>query len=74
MKQACFNRFGWLHLSISVPGAVVFLAAVVFCINVFLAIGRRCNTRSAISCTAMFPFFACTFLLVDRIARSTSRL
>ena len=38
MKQAWFKRFGWLHLPISVPGAVVFLAAVVFCINVFLAI------------------------------------
>jgi hypothetical protein len=73
MKQACFNRFGWLHLSISVPGAVVFLAAVVFCINVFLAIDRRSHSVSD-TLYSVFPFFACTFLLVDRIARSTSRL
>src|SRR5580704_7716014 len=29
------KRFGWFHLPVSVPGALVSCAAVVFCINVF---------------------------------------
>ena len=41
MKPAWFKRFGWFHLPISVAGTVVCLAAVAFCINVFLAIDRQ---------------------------------
>jgi len=46
MKPAWFKRFGWFHLPISVAGTVVCLAAVAFCINVFLAIDRHSHSVS----------------------------
>ena len=69
MKQAWFKRFGWLYVPISVPGTIVFLTAVGFCVNVFLAIDRQVGD----TLYGVFPFFACAFLLVDWIARSTNR-
>ena len=72
MRQAWFKRFGWFHLPISIPGALVFFAAAIFCINVFLAIDRHSHSVSD-TLYGVFPFFACTFLLVDWVARSTSR-
>jgi len=72
MKQAWFRRFGWFYLPISVPGVIVFLAAVGFCVNAFLAIDRHSHSVSD-TLYGVFPFFACAFLLVDWIARSTTR-
>jgi len=72
MKQAWFKRFGWFYLPVSAPGAIVSLAAVGFCINVFLAIDRHSHSVSD-TLYGVFPFFACAFLLVDWIARSTNR-
>jgi hypothetical protein len=72
MKQAWFKRFGWFHLPISAAGVLVSLAAVVFCITVFLAIDRHSHSVSD-TFYGVFPFFACTFLLVDWIARSTTQ-
>ena len=72
MKQAWFKRFGWIHLPISVTGCLVCLAAAVFCVNVFLAIDRHSHSVSD-TFYGVFPFFACTFLLVDWIARSTTQ-
>ena len=72
MKQAWFKRFGWFYLPISVPGTIVFLTAVGFCVNVFLAIDRHSHSVSD-TLYGVFPFFTCAFLLVDWIARSTNR-
>ena len=72
MKQAWFKRFGWFYLPISAPGTLVSLAAVGFCVNVFLAIDRHSHSVSD-TLYGVFPFFACVFLLVDWIARSTGR-
>ena len=72
MKQVWFKRFGWFHLPISLPGVVVTVTAVVFCMNVFIAIDRHSHSVSD-TLYEVFPFFACTFLLVDWIARSTNR-
>lgn len=72
MKQAWFKRFGWFHLPISFSGALVFLVAAGFCINVFLAVDRHSHSVSD-TLYGVFPFFACAFLLVDWIAQRTSR-
>jgi hypothetical protein len=72
MKQVWFKRSGWFYLPISAPGTLVFLAATAFCVNVFLAIDRHSHSVTD-TLYGVFPFFACTFLLVDWIARSASR-
>jgi len=52
---------------------VVVLAAAAFCVNVFLAVDRHSHSASD-TLYGVFPFFACTFLLVDWIAGRTSRI
>jgi hypothetical protein len=44
MKQAWFKRLRWFHLPICLPGALVFFAALLFCLNVVLAIDRRSHS------------------------------
>lgn len=72
MAQAWFVRRGWFHLPITMAGAVVVLVAAAFCLNVFLAIDRQAHSVSD-TVYGVFPFFACTFLLVDWIGGRTSR-
>jgi hypothetical protein len=71
MKRAWFKGFGGFTFQYWFQG-VVFLVAVVFCIDVSLAIDSHSHSASD-TLYGVFPFFACTFPLVDWIARSTSR-
>jgi hypothetical protein len=72
MNHAWFKRFGWFQIPISVPGALVSFAAAAFCINVFIAVDRRSHSVSD-TLYGVFPFFVCTFLLLDWVAQRTSR-
>ena len=71
MKQIWFKRIGWFYLPVSVPGAVITLIILAFCGQVFLAVDHKSHSVSD-SLYAVFPFFACTFLLFDWIAGRTS--
>ena len=64
MKTKWFKRFGWFYLPVSVPGTVVCLLAALFCITVFTAVDRRSHSASE-TLYGIFPFFVCTFLLLD---------
>jgi len=66
-----FKRVGWFHVPASPAGAVLFLAAAAFCVNVFVAIDRHSHSASD-TLYGVFPYFVCTFLLLDWIARRTS--
>jgi hypothetical protein len=71
MKTQWFKRFGWFHVPVSIPGGVVFLLAALFCLTVFRAIDRHSHSVSD-TLDGMFPFFVCTFLLLDWIGSRTS--
>lgn len=71
MKTMWFKRLGWLHVPISVPGALITLAALAFCTQVFRAIDRHSHSATD-TLYGIFPYFVCSFLLVDWIARRTS--
>ncbi len=71
MKSGWFKRFGWFYLPSSVPGGIVTLTALFFCAQVFLVIDRRSHS-AADTLYNVFPFFACTFLLWDWVARQSS--
>ena len=70
MKAAWFKRVGWLHLPVSIPGAIITLLALAFCAQVFLAIDRHSHSVSD-TFYGVFPYFACAFLLFDWIAGRT---
>ena len=71
MKTKWFKRFGWFYLPVSVPGALVVLLAMLFCLTVFRAVDRHSHSASD-TLYGVFPFFVCTFLLVDWIGARTS--
>jgi hypothetical protein len=71
MKKTWFKRVGWFHLPTSVPGAAVCLLAALFCLTVFRAVDRHSHSVSD-TLYGVFPFFVCTFLLLDWIGSRTS--
>lgn len=72
MKNAWFKSIGWLYVPASIPGGMIALAALAFCVQVFVAVDRRSHSASD-TLYGVFPFFACAFLLFDWVAGKTSR-
>ena len=71
MKKPWFKRFGWFYLPASVQGFAVTLAAIAFCVQVFLAVDRRSHSASD-TLYGVFPFFVCSFLLWDWVGSRTN--
>ncbi|MGD0411990.1 MAG: hypothetical protein ABSC18_09815 [Verrucomicrobiota bacterium] len=70
MKTQWFKPFGMLYLPVSVPGAIVTGLAALFCAQVFLAVDHRSHSVSD-TLYGIYPFFVCTFLIWDWVARKT---
>ena len=71
MKTEWFKRWGWFYMPVTVPGFVIVAGALAFCANVFWAVDRRSHSVSD-TLYCIFPFFVCSFLLLDWIAVRTS--
>ncbi len=71
MNTKWFKRVGWFYLPVSFPGAAVWLLALIFCLTVFRAVDRRSHSVSD-TLYNVFPFFVCTFLLVDWVGSRAS--
>ena len=71
MKTQWFKRLGCFFVPVSLPGAVITLAALAFCAQVFLAVDRKSHSVSD-TLYGVCPFFACVFLLFDWVAGRTS--
>jgi hypothetical protein len=71
MKATWFKRFGWFYLPVSAPGGIVWFLAGLFCLTVFRAIDRHSHSVSD-TLYGIFPFFVCTFLLLDWIGGRTT--
>jgi hypothetical protein len=71
MNAKWFSRIGWFYLPTSIPGGVLCLLSVIFCLTVFTAVDRHSHSVSD-TLYGVFPFFACTFLLLDWVARRTN--
>lgn len=72
MKTAWFKSLGWFYRPISLPGWIVSLLALIFCLQVFVAVDRHSHSASD-TLYGVFPFFVSVFLLFDWIGRKTSR-
>jgi hypothetical protein len=71
MRMKWFRQWGWLYVPSSVPGAVICVTTIAFCVSVFLAIDRQSHSASD-TLYHIFPFFTCAFLLWDWIGARTS--
>ena len=64
VKSTWFRRVGWFYVPVSIPGAMAWLLAAFFCLTVFMAVDRHSHSVSD-TFYGVFPFFACTFLILD---------
>jgi hypothetical protein len=71
MKTQLFKRFGWFYVPVSAPGALAWVLAAIFCLTVFKAVDRHSHSASD-TLYGVFPFFICTFLLLDWFGSRTS--
>jgi hypothetical protein len=71
MKNAWFKRAGWFYFPVALPGAVLTVMALIFSVQVFIAIDRHSHSVSD-TFYGIFPYFACCFLLMNWIASNTS--
>lgn len=72
MKTHWFKKIGWFHYPASVPGMLIALVAVAFCVQIFLAVDRRSHSVSD-TLYGIFPFWVCTFMLFDWVgSRATA--
>jgi hypothetical protein len=72
MKIHWFKRWGWLYRPVSWEGVVVLVAALSFCVQVFIAVDRNSHSGSD-TLYRVFPYFTCCFLLVNWVAGNSSR-
>ena len=70
MNENWFRRVGWLYIPVSVIGVVMWVLAALFCATVFLAVDRHSHSVSD-TLYGIFPFFVCTFLLLDWVGSRT---
>ena len=68
MKCSWFKSCGPFCLPASLPGFILTLLPVLFCLQVFRAIDRHSHSVSD-TLYGVYPFFVCTFLLWDWLAR-----
>jgi hypothetical protein len=71
MTSNWFKRVGWFYLPVSVAGGIIYLLAFIFCLTVFLAVNRHSHSVSD-TLYGIFPFYVCTFLMLDWIGGRTS--
>ena len=70
MTQRWFRPWGWLFRPVSAAGWLASALAVSFCVRVFIAIDRHSHSASD-TLYGVFPFFACSFLLLHWLASRT---
>jgi hypothetical protein len=71
MKNSWFCPFGWFHRPAGWPGWLATALALVFCVQVFVAVDRHSHSASD-TFYGVFPFWACAFLLWNWLAERTS--
>jgi len=71
MKNDWFKRYGWFYVPVSVPGIILVLLSLGFCVQVFAAIDRHSHSAS-VTLYGVFPYFASCFLLLNWVASNTS--
>ena len=68
MTNKWFKPWGWLYLPIRWPGALLVLLAMIFCVQVFVAIDGHSHSVSD-TLYGIYPFWGTTFLLWDWLVR-----
>ena len=71
MNDKWIARIGWFYVPVSAVGIVMWIFAALFWLTVFIAVDRHSHSVSD-TLYGVFPFFTCTFLLLDWIGSRSS--
>ena len=71
MRITWFKPWGWIYRPVSVPGVLLVAMAVVFCVQVFIAVDRRSHSVSD-TFYGIFPFVVPCLMLLNWVASKTS--
>jgi hypothetical protein len=71
MARRWFRQWGWIHRPASWQGVVLVLLAVLFCLQVFVAVDRQSHSVSD-TLYGIFPYVVPCLMVLDWIASKTS--
>ena len=71
MPRVWFRPWGWVYRPVSLPGFAVVVLALVFCVQVLLAVDRRSHSVSD-TFYGIFPFVVPCLILLNWVASKTS--
>ena len=71
MARPWFRRWGWIHRPSSVEGVLLVLLALIFCVQVFLAVDRHSHSVSD-TLYGIFPYVVPVFIVLEWVAGKTS--
>jgi hypothetical protein len=71
MARTWFRQWGWIHRPASWQGVVLVVLAVLFCLQVFVAVDRQSHSVSD-TLYGIFPYVVPCLMVLDWIASKTS--
>lgn len=70
METKWFKKWGIVFIPVSIIGVIMYVLALAFCANVFLAIDSHSHSNTD-TLYGIFPFFVCAFTILFWIASNT---
>ena len=71
MPKHWFKPWGWIYRPVSLAGFVLVALAVVFCLQVFVAVDRHSHSASD-TLYGIFPFWVPALMVLNWIASKSS--
>ncbi|HZI43560.1 MAG TPA: hypothetical protein VFD67_17710 [Gemmatimonadaceae bacterium] len=71
MSLAWFKPWGWIYRPVSAAGFVAVLVAVIFCVQVFVAVDRHSHSVSD-TFYGIFPYVVPCLMLLNWVASKSS--
>ena len=71
MSRTWFKPWGWIYRPTSVPAMLLIAMAVMFCVQVFVAVDRHSHSVSD-TLYGIFPFVIPCLMLLNWVASKTS--
>lgn len=71
MKYPWFKKFGWFYLPVSIPGTIILVFFLLFCVHIFLAVDRHAHSVSD-TLYGIFPYLVPAFLVYIWLGHETA--
>ena len=71
MRHQWFVSWGWVYRPVSWQGVILVLLAVIFCVQVFVAVDRQAHSASD-TLYGVFPYAVPCLMLLNWVASKTA--